>query len=77
MEYCNGMSKIFETVYIYLSFKNTILLPKETDTNMLKTVDIQKIRFKKIKNSCWKNISSLCLRQLVTSLNNCPAREEN
>lgn len=45
MKYCSDMSKIFETAYIYLSLKNTILLPKETDTNMLRTVNIQKICF--------------------------------
>lgn len=52
VKYCSEMGKIFETAYIYLSLKNTILLPKETDTNMLRTVNIQKIRLKKIENSC-------------------------
>lgn len=54
VKYCSDMGKIFETVYIYQSFNNTILLSKETDANMLRTVNIQKIRFKKIENSCWK-----------------------
>lgn len=56
MKCSDDISKTFETAYLYLSFKNQILLTKETDTKMLKVVDILKICFenKKIRNSCWK-----------------------
>lgn len=74
---CDDMRKTFETVNLYLSFKTPILLTKETDTKMLKTVDILEICPEKNWKLLLENISSLCLRQLVTSLNNCPAQKEN
>lgn len=62
MKCCGGMSKTFETAYLYLSFKNTRLSAKEIDTKTLKTVDIMKIFFFLNQKLLLKNISSLGLK---------------